>query len=159
MVVSVTGHRPDKLGGYDFYNPKRSWVRDRLKDELNRLKPSSAICGMALGVDQDFAFVCLELGIPFLAAIPFIGQERIWPKESQDLYSQLLSRAYHIVVVSEGGYAAWKMQIRNEWMVDNCDTLIAVWDGTSGGTRNCVKYATKVHKHIVRIDPSNFHSG
>jgi uncharacterized phage-like protein YoqJ len=45
------------------------------------------------------------------------------------------------------------MQDRNIWMVDHCDALIAVWDGTSGGTANCVRYAQKVGKPIVFIDP------
>jgi uncharacterized phage-like protein YoqJ len=45
------------------------------------------------------------------------------------------------------------MQIRNEWMVDRADQVIAIWDGTSGGTANCVEYATKMNKPILRIDP------
>jgi uncharacterized phage-like protein YoqJ len=44
------------------------------------------------------------------------------------------------------------MQIRNEWMVDRCDKLIAVWDGSKGGTGNCVDYAKSVNKDIFRID-------
>ena len=45
------------------------------------------------------------------------------------------------------------MQERNEWMVNNCDVLIAVWDGTSGGTANCVKYAESLQLDIRRINP------
>jgi hypothetical protein len=39
-------------------------------------------------------------------------------------------------------------------MVDNSDLLIAVWDGSSGGTSNCVSYATIKGKQIIRIDPT-----
>ena len=46
------------------------------------------------------------------------------------------------------------MQRRNEYMVDKADTLIAVWNGTSGGTANCVKYAKKKGVDIVRLDPN-----
>jgi uncharacterized phage-like protein YoqJ len=108
---------------------------------------------MALGIDQDFARVCIEMRIPFIAAIPFVGQESNWPFESQQRYQEILSYAYCVYVVSGGGYAAWKMQTRNEWMVDNCDILIAVWDGSSGGTRNCINYANKVCRTIHRIEP------
>lgn len=114
---------------------------------------------MALGVDQDFAYVCVELAIPFTAAIPFVGQESRWTEDSQRFYYELLVAADDVIVVSPGGYASWKMQVRNEWMVDHCDLLIAVWDGTSGGTRNCVSYATKVGRTIRRIDPYDFHKG
>jgi len=127
-----------------------------MAETLIQLSPTSAISGMALGVDQDFAWVCISLGLPFLAAIPFAGQESNWPHESRDFYHRLLERAYHVTVVSEGGYAAWKMQKRNEWMVNNCQTLIAVWDGSAGGTGNCVRYAKSVGRNMHRINPSEF---
>jgi uncharacterized phage-like protein YoqJ len=50
-------------------------------------------------------------------------------------------------------YSAAKMQIRNEYMVNACDKLIAVWDHTPGGTENCVKYAQSINKDIIYIDP------
>ena len=50
-------------------------------------------------------------------------------------------------------YAVWKMQKRNEWMVDNCDAVIAVWDGAPGGTANTVDYARKLGKSVLVIDP------
>jgi uncharacterized phage-like protein YoqJ len=156
VIVAVTGHRPDKIGGYNFYASKRVWIRDQLMAKLWQLKPVSAISGMALGVDQDFAYTCVWAGIPFLAAIPFVGQEAIWPEESRQLYNELLSRAYEKVVVSPGGYSAKKMQVRNAWMVNHCDVLIAVWDGSQGGTGNCVAYAQSVGRPIERINPSEF---
>lgn len=156
MIVAVTGHRPDKLGGYEFHNPKRVWVRDRLREKLLEHKPDHCISGMALGVDQDFAYVCIEMAIPFTAAIPFVGQESKWPQAAQQFYRELRDKAVSVVVVSGGGYAAWKMQTRNEWMVDHCDLLIAVWDGTDGGTGNCVKYADKKGRLMDRINPNDF---
>jgi uncharacterized phage-like protein YoqJ len=35
------------------------------------------------------------------------------------------------------------MQRRNEWMVDRADKLVALWDGSWGGTFNCIEYARK----------------
>lgn len=49
--------------------------------------------------------------------------------------------AAEVVVVSDGEYAVWKMQTRNEAMVDAADELWALWDGSSGGTKNCIDYA------------------
>lgn len=110
---------------------------------------------MALGVDQDFAYVCYEMAIPFVAAIPFVGQENNWPQHSQDWYEWLLIRAESVVVVSPGEYAAWKMQARNQWMVDNCDVVLAVWDGSEGGTANCYRYAHE-RKFIWHINPNDY---
>ena len=41
-------------------------------------------------------------------------------------------------------------------MVDNCDKLLAFWNGEqSGGTWNTIQYAKKVDKYIEIIDLQN----
>mgnify|MGYP001569968591 CR=1 FL=1 len=152
MIVAFTGHRPGKLGGYG-PSPTQDHVRSRIREELLRIRPDSAISGMALGVDQWAAEVCYEQKIPYTAAVPFDGQERVWPLEAQVWYRELLARAAVVHVVSPGTYAPWKLQRRNEWMVDNCDVLLAVWDGSPSGTANCVEYAREKLREIVRVDP------
>jgi uncharacterized phage-like protein YoqJ len=154
MIVAFTGHRPNKLGGYKIPNPTYNEIRFRIERKLIGLQPDKIISGMALGVDQWAAELAFALEIPFIAAIPFHGQESAWPTSSQETYKTLLKEAHEIVIVSEGGYSAHKMQIRNEGMVDHCDKLIAVWDGTPGGTANCVSYAKNKGKEIIRVNPT-----
>lgn len=154
MIVSFSGHRPDKLGGYKTPNKTYNKVCEQLELVLKQLKPEKAISGMCVGVDQWAAQICIDLKIPFIAAVPFVNQECKWPESSQKTYKQLLSRADEIVIVSEGPYAAYKMQIRNQWMVNKCDTLIAVFNGGLGGTYNCVQFAIRQNKKIIRIDPT-----
>lgn len=152
-IVAFTGHRPDKLGGYGD-TPLRRAVTAALRQRLVELRPAVAISGMALGVDQWAAQLCIDLGIPWDAYVPFVGQESKWPPDSQRTYRGLLERARQTVVVCHGGYENWKFQRRNEAMVNGCGVLIAVWDGSPGGTANCVGYAAKYpNVRIVRIDP------
>lgn len=153
MIIAFTGHRPNKLGGYKLPNPTKDKIQSFLTEIIGNLKPDKAISGMALGVDQWAAETCITLGIPFIAAIPFIGQDKIWPTHSQIAYKSLLSKACEEIVVCEGGYLPEKMLKRDCWMVDNCDKLIAVWDGTNGGTGHTVKYAKDIGKPIERINP------
>ena len=110
---------------------------------------------MALGCDMWFANVAHKLNIKFIAAIPFENQECKWPMQSQLTYQKLRKLASEEVIVSSGGYAAYKMQVRNEWMTDHCDKLVAVFipTETSGGTYNCIQYAKKINKEIIYIDP------
>jgi|SRR5271166_744205 len=156
MIVAFTGHRPDKLGGYKLPNPTYIQICRELDKALKELQPEKVISGMALGVDQWAANIAHKLGIPFIAAIPFEGQEKAWPEESQRTYRLLRKLAAEEVIVTPGGYSPAKMQIRNEWMVDNCDTLIAVWNGSNGGTGNCVEYAKSHNKPMYQIDSSKF---
>jgi uncharacterized phage-like protein YoqJ len=153
MIVAFTGHRPDKLGGYKLPNPTYNYLCSEIERILLELNPEKVISGMALGIDQWAAYIAYKLKIPFTAAVPFAGQEKAWPKHSQSAYHTLLNKASTITLVSEGGYTAQKMQIRNEWMVDRCNTLIGVWDGSSGGTCNCIKYAEGVGREIIHINP------
>lgn len=141
MIIAATGHRPNKLGGYsretaDKLHALAVWF-------LQHAQPNRVISGMALGWDLAVAEAAFDLAIPYTAAVPFIGQENAWPTASREYYRQLLGTADRVHVVSDGGYSAAAMQRRNEWMVDNCDALVALWDGTSGGTANCVAYANR----------------
>lgn len=145
MIVVATGHRPDKLGGT---GEAALIALTDVADEWMKETPGieRVVSGMAQGWDTAVALAALNNGIPLIAAVPFKGQEKTWPAEAWALYQMILDRAAKVVVVSRGDYASWKMQRRNVWMVDQLrrgtdDTLLAMHDGTFGGTYNCLKYA------------------
>lgn len=148
MIICGTGHRSNKLGGYSYA------VFSRLvalaEAALKRYQPEKVISGMALGWDQALAQAAVNLNIPLVAAIPFKGQENMWPEASKKKYEELLSHA-GVVVVSSGNYAPAKMETRNEWMVDRSDLVLALWNGTSGGTCNCVRYAYQKQKRVINL--------
>ncbi len=155
MIISGTGHRPFKIGGFTIPNKIFNYVCRSTEEILLKEKPDKIITGMALGFDVYLAQIAYKLRIPFIAAIPFIGQEGKWPDSSQKLYTRLLSLADEVVVVSQGTYSPEKMQIRNEWMVDHSDKVLACFDGSNGGTGNCVKYARSIGKEIIIINPND----
>lgn len=157
MIVAITGHRPNKLwNDYDLTSNRIELLKVTIMTELDKLQVTRCISGMALGIDTLFAIIAIQNNIPLTAAIPFKGQELMWPPKSQVKYSKILDKANKVIVVSEGGYHPNKMQIRNQWMVNHCDHLIAVWDKTPGGTANCVQYALHVKKDITFINPKNY---
>lgn len=150
-VIGCTGHRPQKLGGFT----RAAFLRlfDVALGYLNHLpaKRYVAISGMALGWDMAFARVCCVAGIPFVAAVPFVGQEKTWPEQSQRAYRSILRQALDVVVVSEGAYSPQKMQIRNELVVDHSSRMVALWDGSDGGTANCLKYAAQKQRPVINL--------
>lgn len=140
-IAAITGHRPPKLGGYRIPNPIFNSVMEGLDKKFMELSPDLVITGMAVGVDQWAAELCIFNGIPFVAAIPCEAHESKWPVYAQAKYYELLAQAFQVVLVNSGTYEPWKMQTRNEWMIDNCNYVVAVFDGTPGGTANCISYA------------------
>lgn len=177
-TIAFTGHRPNKLYGYDLSNDNYN----KLKTELNKIleyeiytnDADTFITGGALGFDTLAFDVCDELisqyGGHQILAIPFKNQADKWFKESVIKYNQMKSNSTCIYVDEQkenkdysvkgtiaGKYHPAKMQKRNEWMVDKCDLLIGCWDGIKrGGTWNCLKYAKSLNKEIIIIDPKTF---
>jgi hypothetical protein len=45
------------------------------------------------------------------------------------------------------------MQVRNQRMIDQCELLLALWNGSSGGTGNAIAYATFLNKPYVNLWP------
>lgn len=151
-MLAGTGHRPDKLGGYS-----NTQTLDHFAYYLlQHLQPEKVISGMALGWDQSLALAAVQLGIPFIAAIPCPGQESRWPESGQQRYRALLGHASEQIVIATE-YSPKAMMDRNRWMVDQLvgpqDYLLALWNGTSGGTKNCHDYAQKKQIHILNAWP------
>lgn len=167
-VWAATGHRPEKLGGY---NPTAAaGVIAAARMAVTWAAPSKVLVGMALGWDTAVAIACKELGVPYIACVPFEGQESRWNTGDQAKFRWLLESAAQVVHVSPPGYSAAKMEIRNRYMVDNTEKVMALWDGEQkGGTANCVRYALprrqvcnwwRLYRQLVRgeIDPGPWQS-
>jgi len=149
MILAATGHRPDRLGGY---SPKVDQALYHMARGYIEARPdvSGVISGMALGWDMVVARAAIQTNRVVIAAIPFRGQESKWPRQSQDLYREILAHA-RVVEVCAPGYANWKFQKRNEWMVDHSDHIVALWDGSPGGTANCIGYAQSRGRHYDNL--------
>lgn len=151
-----TGHRPDKLGGYNENNPIATWVKAQLKEAISQavlLGYDTFISGGAQATDQWAAEIVLEKGLRLIVARPFPSQKIKWPAAAQARFQKICDRAETVIDVSPDPYEVWKMQIRNEWMVDRALLGIAVWDGSAGGTRNCLMYAQRKRRRLCLINP------
>jgi uncharacterized phage-like protein YoqJ len=105
------------------------------------------ISGMALGIDMMAAEEVLafcRMGYPFtlVAALPFSGQARSWSADLRKQYHHLLEQAHHTEVVCPAP-SKYAYLMRNDWMTAHASHLIAVWDGSAGGTAYTVGLAVK----------------
>jgi uncharacterized phage-like protein YoqJ len=155
MILGITGHRPQKLEGGFGNTMMREAIRTALVREFMRLRPESIITGMALGVDQWAAEVAIAHCIPFMAAIPFANQDKTWPEDARAKYRSLLCKANGTMIVSPGEYSIQSMHRRNAWIVEESNALLAVWDGSVGGTSACVALAEFKKLPITRIIPKD----
>lgn len=146
MKIAITGHRPGKLYGYSLSDSKYTILKEKLKMILKKYKATTAYTGMALGTDMIFANAVLDLkkegvDIRLVAVLPCVNQDKKWSKKDQKRYHEILQAADEVFLLSEEEYSPELMRIRNRWLVDHADMLIAVWDGSNSGTSNCIRYA------------------
>jgi uncharacterized phage-like protein YoqJ len=106
---------------------------------------------MALGWDTAVALAAIRLRIPLIAAVPFPGQQARWPLESRQRYAALLQAATHVHIISQSEFSPQAYHKRNRWMVDECNLLVALWNGTGGGTASCIAYAQQVKRPWVNL--------
>lgn len=163
--IMVTGHRPDKLGGYKNYN-KHNLIKQRMLQVLSSIISTGCklegITGMALGADQFFAECCVQLSIPFHAFIPYDGQESRWPSPAQEKYQTLLKSSAGVHITADRQKMKSSYDFSKALMQRNSDMIafsplgaIVVWDGSSGGTLDTVKKLNKINLPSVLIDPGN----
>jgi len=162
-IVAFTGHRPASLNGYEAKDNKELlWaLHERIEKLILENKANVFISGMALGIDTWAALSVLKLKekypyIKLICAIPCKDHSSKWVASSKKLWKEITSKADKVVYVSEEPFTKWCMQARNVWMCDNCNMVLSVWDGTEGGTANCVAYATKIGKFTINIDPTKY---
>lgn len=162
-TCSFTGYRPEKLPfGYDEDSSLCKKLKAILRNEIETLILQGCehfITGMALGVDMICGELMLELkqnypNVKITAAVPCYGQEKHWGSDTQCRYNNLITAVDNVVFVSKTGYYNGCMQKRNRYLVDNCDLLLAVFDGKAGGTMKTVEYAKKQSRRLVVIDPT-----
>ncbi len=145
MRIAATGHRPPRLGLS--YRPDDNklltmFAKEILDQAANGYGMLTVISGMAQGWDQAVAHAAILLKFPLIAALPFEGQESRWPTAGKERYNAILKHAQEVKLVCPGGFENKKYLTRDEWMVDNADGVLALWDGVDdGGTSHTVHYA------------------
>ena len=137
MRVALTGHRPQRLKG------KESEIYQWILEQLDKENYTEAYSGMAMGADQLFAVAAEEKNIPLICCYPY-KKERFHPKEIR-----IMDNAEDVRFISQE-YSKKAYWLRDKYMVDNCDVLLAVFDGKKyGGTWITIEYAERIGKPVV----------
>ena len=148
-IAAITGHRPERINSFQYVDAQLEYAfRDYRADVV--------IQGMAPGADLTAAKIAYREKIPFVSVRPWAGHRDSIDEQWRRHWDSAWKYARHNVTIVDQerfpGNSCY--QRRNEYMVDNADFLIAVWDGKKkGGTWNTIKYAQSVDMSIWQIDP------
>jgi len=160
-----TGHRPKALPWKDNENDIRcaalkSKIRFTVENLIVEQGFARFISGMAQGADMLCAEIILALKniyphVKLECAVPNHAFASAWPAADTRRYASILTRADDIKFISEKkSYSISDLMLRNIYMVDSSDIIIAVYiNGESGGTLNTINYAESKNKKIIIISP------
>ena len=155
-----TGHRPDKLPwGTDERDPRCAALKRSIARELEGLYLRGCrqfISGMARGSDLYFAEAVLELkekypAVTLEGAVPCQSQADHWPEGERARWRSILDRCDLETMVQQN-YDRWCMHRRDRYMVDRSAAILAVFDGTPGGTMYTLNYAMNKKLEILLLD-------
>ena len=171
-TIAFTGMREpfgkNNKKNYTYFSKLKNIIKEVLVTFIEKEYVTHFINGLAIGSDQLCASVVIELKkdykITLEAAIPCFNQDMYWNDEDKINYQKILSLCDTKNYITAGNYTKICMHIRNRYMVDNSDIVIAIWNGKSGGTEKTVKYAKTKKKPIIIINPDdifneNLHKG
>ena len=155
-----TGHRPDKLPwGNDEADPRCVALKASMHREIEGLYCRGFrhfISGMAMGCDLYFAEAALELRkqLPDLTvegAVPCPTQASRWPEDQRRRWRELLD-CCDLETVVQQNYDRYCMHRRDRYLVDRAGAVLAVFDGTPGGTQYTLNYAMDKRLEILLLD-------
>ena len=163
ITCAFTGHRPHKFPWkYDETDSRCVRLKTVLTEQIVKLMETGVtrfFSGMAEGTDCWAASAVLELRVkhPELelhCVLPFEGQADKWAISSQEQYRTILEQANSIEYVSRE-YHKNCMLDRNRRLVDSASFLLVVYNGEwRGGTAATVRYARKLGRKIIIINPA-----
>jgi len=150
--VCFTGHRPEKLHSPEavVLNSLEAAIKDAIQQGY-----TTFITGMAKGVDIWAGEIVLREkqqhpGLHLICALPYPEFGARWSEDWHQRYQNILQHADLVRTVCPA-YHRSCFQRRNEWMVDHSALVIAAYNGESGGTRNTIDYAQRMHIPIRQI--------
>ena len=116
---------------------------------------------MADGADRVVAkHILEEYNAKLIVPLPFEEYEyqKDFSKDSKKEFEKLIAKADRVDTISDiDKISKDKAYLKaGEYVVDNCDILIAIWDGEDargvGGTADIVEYAKQCKKAILYIN-------
>ena len=147
-----TGHRPDKL---ELGEKEIKPMLEKAIDNAIANGYVTFITGMARGTDIWAAEIVLERKkinkeLHLICALPHPNFESRRSITEKMRFNKIIKNA-DLVKEINNHYFTGCYQVRNEWMVDRSNLVIAVFNGQKSGTKNTVDYAKRKDVNVVNV--------
>ena len=161
-ACAFTGHRPQKLPWrFDETAPDCVALKEALAGQIDTLIAdgyTEFLSGMALGVDMWAAQIVLARraknpALKLHCILPCVEQSAKWTASSREMYRSILEQSDSIVFVNREDKKNCMLE-RDRVLVSYASVVLAVYNGEKrGGTAATVRYARKLGRELIIIDP------
>ena len=147
-----TGHRPEKM---ELGEKEIKSLLEKAIDEAIADGYVTFITGMAMGTDIWAAEIVLERkkmnkDLHLICALPHPNFETRRSMTEKMKFNKILKNADLVKEINDH-YFPGCYQVRNEWMVDRSNLVIAVFNGQKSGTKNTVDYAKRKGVKVLNV--------
>lgn len=162
-ACAFTGHRPQKLPWCsDEADPGCVALKAMLATQVAMLIENGYtefLSGMAPGVDMWAAQIILDLrennpALKLHCILPCTAQSAKWSAALRKQYRAILEQADSVIFVNRANKKNCMLE-RNRFLVSYASVVLAVYNGEKrGGTAATVRYARKLGRELIVIDPA-----
>ena len=146
-----TGHRPDKM---ELGEKEIKPLLEKAIDDAIAEGYVTFITGMAMGTDIWAAEIVLERkkrnNLHLICALPHPGFDSRRSMTEKIRFNKIIKKADLVKEINDH-YFNGCYQVRNEWMVDRSNLVIAVFNGQKSGTKNTVDYAMRKGIRVINV--------
>ena len=133
---------------------ERQSLRDKIVESVKE-KMNEFCADMAMGTDIWAAEIVLNRkktnkDLHLICALPHPNFESRRSMTEKMRFNKIIKKA-DIVKDINDHYFTGCYQVRNEWMVDRANLVIAVFNGQKSGTKNTVDYAKRKGVKVINI--------
>jgi hypothetical protein len=154
--LGIVGHRELDAEAAAFVGSSSSTL---LSDALAASGDVVAISALAEGADTLFAEAALSVNVPLEVVRPFsCYADDFLTEHSRKRYRTLAAAARKETRLRFTARSTHAYEAAMQWVVENCDVLVAAWDGGPGrgreGTAQAIRHAALIGRPLVQLDVS-----
>ena len=156
MRVALTWHRPQRLGLPEdvcdiVWDILETWLMKELVELHKESDELVGYCGMASGCDILFGYILsavkdVESNIKLSCVLPCKNYN-----SSNKYYQEIKETADEWIELSDKFYKGCD-NVRDQYMIDHCDVLIAIWDDNkSGGVWSTIRKLKRQERKLFTV--------
>lgn len=149
MILSFISHSSSKFDNeYNLSGKYSDLIVNSIERVVDKISPTVMVCGFPSEMDLLFAEIAIKRNIELNICVYSTFNNNFLFKRWENVlnYSNLTK-----YIISDDIFDNYNLELKNKYICDSSDILLAIYDSSEGNTRNCLNYASiiKLRKIVI----------